>query len=118
MQPYKCTVTNAISTTPLATPKAPTYCYNDPSKCVQGAKQMIAWNQLTGNNIDSSGQPRSPGYNEKCGFKAGAQTDIFQNGGASTPDQPPAATNQLAASIGDREGETIGWHTIVRVPEA
>jgi hypothetical protein len=71
----KCMVTNATSTTPLAKAQPPVYCADDASKCVKGAKQMIAWNQLTGNNIETD---ESPAYSEKCGWTAGAQTDIFE----------------------------------------
>lgn len=76
MQPYKCMVSGANSTTPVASGKAPVYCADDDSKCVKGAKQMIAWHQLDGNNIETA-EGVSPGYNEKCGWKNGAQTDIF-----------------------------------------
>ena len=78
MQGFKCNVTGATSTARLAKAKAPVYCADDASKCVRGAKQMIAWNQLTGNNIvtpDVWGT--SPGYNEKCGWTEGPQRDIF-----------------------------------------
>jgi hypothetical protein len=79
MQGFKCTVANATSTVPLAKAQPPVYCVDDPSKCVKGAKQMLAWNQLTGDNIVT---PQvwgvSPGYNEKCGWTAGPQKDIFE----------------------------------------
>lgn len=76
MFPYRCTVTGASSTTPVATAKPPVWCEEEPEKCTQGAKQMIFWHQLDGNNIeteglDASGQNKSPGYNEKLGFKSG-----------------------------------------------
>ncbi|KAL5402036.1 hypothetical protein PMIN06_002437 [Paraphaeosphaeria minitans] len=87
MQPYKCTVTNAQSTTPVAKARAPVYCAGDASKCVQGAKQMIAWNQLDGNNIET-GDGSSPGYHEKCGWANGAQTDIFGRPGAGNLGSP------------------------------
>ncbi|KAG6333710.1 hypothetical protein ID866_5377 [Astraeus odoratus] len=79
---FKCTVTNATSTTPLGTPKPPVWCEDDQSKCVQGPKQIMIWNQLEDNNIevdgfDLSGHPKSPAYNSKCGFQDGAQDDIF-----------------------------------------
>jgi hypothetical protein len=49
---------------------------NGNGPCVQGAKQMIFWNQLEGDNIevegnDFSGNPRSPSYNDKLGFLDG-----------------------------------------------
>ena len=76
MQGFKCMVTNAKSTTPVGTPKPPVWCEDDQSKCVQGPKQIMIWNQLEGNNIDVSGfdlsgANKSPAYNAKCGFKDG-----------------------------------------------
>ena len=76
MQGFKCKVTGATSTAPVATAKAPVYCANDAAECVKGAKQMLAWNQLSGNNIETA-EGVSPGYNEKCGWANGAQHDIF-----------------------------------------
>lgn len=45
MANYKCHVTGSSSSRRLAPARAPVYCKNDQSKCVQGAKQMIAWNR-------------------------------------------------------------------------
>jgi len=46
MQNFKCNVTGSTSTKRLALPaKPPVYCADDSSKCVKGAKQMIAWNR-------------------------------------------------------------------------
>ncbi|KAG2047952.1 hypothetical protein BDR06DRAFT_963293 [Suillus hirtellus] len=94
MQGFKCMVTGATSTTPLATPKPPVWCEEDQSTCTQGAKQILIWNQAEGNNIevsgfDLSGNAKSPAYNSKCGFKDGAQNDIF--GTSSSAAAPPAA---------------------------
>jgi len=82
MMPFKCRVNGASSTTPVAPAQPPVWCEDDTSKCVRGAKQMIYWNQLDGNNIqvsgnDLSGSPKSPAYNNKLGFSDGAQNDIF-----------------------------------------
>ena len=82
MQGYKCNVTNSISTTDLATPKPAVWCEGAPSNCTQGAKQLMAWQQLTGNNIevegfDLAGEHRSPAYNLKCGFKDGEFVNNF-----------------------------------------
>ena len=76
MQGFKCIVTNSISKTPLATPKAAVWCEDAPDNCTKGAKQLIAWNQRSGDNIevegfDKSGGNKSPGYNSKCGFSDG-----------------------------------------------
>ncbi|KZW00468.1 hypothetical protein EXIGLDRAFT_830633 [Exidia glandulosa HHB12029] len=85
MAPWKCQVTNVASTAqPLQPPRDPVWCEGNVAGCVQGAKKMIAWHQLDGNNVNTDGQPaqadgqaRSPGYNEKMGFTDGAQNDIF-----------------------------------------
>jgi len=80
---YNCKVTSVKSTArPLALAKTPVFCENDPSTCVKGAKGMIVFNQLEGNNINITGYQKdglfkSPGYNHKTGFADGAQNDIF-----------------------------------------
>lgn len=95
MAGYKCMVTNATSTVPVATPQAPVWCEDDQSQCVKGAKQVMIWHQAEGNNVDVSGLDdagnwKSPGYNWKMGFADGAQNDIFQNSntGSSKRDEP------------------------------
>lgn len=45
MANYRCHVTGSNSNRKLAPAKAPVYCQNDRSKCVKGAKQMVAWNR-------------------------------------------------------------------------
>ena len=45
MANYKCHVTGSRSTKRLAKAKPPTYCKDDPNKCVNGAKQMIVWHR-------------------------------------------------------------------------
>lgn len=82
MQGYNCKVTNSTSIIPLAKPNAPKWCEDAPKNCTQGAKQIIAWNQESGNNIevsgfDKSGNNKSPGYNIKCGFKDGEFVKVF-----------------------------------------
>ena len=80
---YNCKVTNVKPTArALAPAKTPVWCEDDPSKCVKGAKGMIVFNQLEGNNINidgfqKDGMTKSPGYNMKTGFADGAQNDIF-----------------------------------------
>lgn len=102
MQGYKCQVTGATSTTPLSKAQPPVLCEDDSSKCVQGAKQMVAWNRKSlirkpvlgctghdictnafeyaleqdGNNVEVP-NGKFPTYSEKCGWKVGAQDDIF-----------------------------------------
>ncbi|KAG2123093.1 hypothetical protein DEU56DRAFT_974448 [Suillus clintonianus] len=97
MQGFKCMVTGATSTTPIATPKPPVWCEEDQSTCTQGAKQILIWNQAEGNNIavsgfDQSGSPKSPAYNSKCGFKDGAQNDIFASTSSSTSNAVPTSS--------------------------
>ncbi|KAF9465322.1 hypothetical protein BDZ94DRAFT_1254262 [Collybia nuda] len=86
---YKCKVTGMTGTAAVAPAKPASWCEDDPSKCTSGARQLIYWNQLEGNNIevsgtDLAGDPRSPAYNTKLGFSNGAQTDIFLNPGSAT----------------------------------
>jgi len=85
MQGFKCKVTGASpSAAPLAAGQIPTYCADDASKCVKGAKQMLAWHQRTGNNIETA-DGTTPNYNSKCGWTEGAQTDIFDSVAAPSP---------------------------------
>lgn len=93
MQGFKCKVTNASPTAlPLAAAQVPTYCADDQSKCVKGAKQMLAWHQKEGNNIETT-DGKTPNYNTKCGWAEGAQTDIF-----STSVQNATSTESMVAS--------------------
>jgi hypothetical protein len=105
---YKCMVTGATATAPVAAPKPPVWCQDDSSNCTAGAKQMILWNQLDGNNVfvsgvDDSGNRKHPGYNEKMGFANGAQNDIFESGSSSSgssnqaSSQAPASSSSAAA---------------------
>jgi hypothetical protein len=81
MQGFKCTVTGASPTAKLlAKAQVPIYCENEPEKCIKGAKQMLAWHQATGNNIETA-EGVTPNYNQKCGWAEGAQKDIFENSG-------------------------------------
>lgn len=78
MEGFRCNVTGATSNTPVSRARAPVWCEDDQSNCVKGAKQMVYWNQLEGNNVvvsgfDLSGNPKSPGYNMKMGFENGEQ---------------------------------------------
>ena len=74
--PYKCRVSGATSTAPLAVAKSPVWCEGNQTACTKGAKQMIYWNQNDGNNIevdgyDLEGSHKSPTYNMKLGFQNG-----------------------------------------------
>ena len=76
MQGHKCIVTGSNSTRKLAVAKPPVYCEDAGSKCVKGAKQMIFYQQLDGNNVKNP--PKMPTYNARMGFSDGAQNDIFE----------------------------------------
>lgn len=79
MAGFKCNVTGATSTTPVAAAKPPVWCpEGSGTDCVKGAKQMMAWNQLTGNNVNNTVY-NSPGYNADMGWQPGAQDDIFES---------------------------------------
>ncbi|KAF2704689.1 hypothetical protein K504DRAFT_460956 [Pleomassaria siparia CBS 279.74] len=100
MQGFKCKVTNASPTArPLAAAQVPTYCADDQSKCVQGAKQMLAWHQLEGNNIETP-DGTTPTYNTKCGWAEGAQTDIFDITVAQVPTRPTPANTTITSFPG------------------
>ena len=45
MQNHRCKVTGSTSTKKLGKPKPPVYCRDNPTKCVPGPKQMMAWNR-------------------------------------------------------------------------
>ncbi|KAF2006787.1 hypothetical protein P154DRAFT_517813 [Amniculicola lignicola CBS 123094] len=95
MQGFKCKVTGATSIVPVAKAQPPVYCAGEPSKCVKGAKQMIAWNQLIGNNIRTTGWGVTPNYNQKCGWSNGPQRDIFEKRPASSP-QPRTTLHTIS----------------------
>lgn len=108
-QAFKCRVSGSTSTTPVAKPNPPVWCEGNPDACTKGAKQMIYWNQLEGNNIEVSGwdqigAPKSPAYNMKLGFVDGAQNDIFTGAAAGTP----PATNTGSPSGGTGAGTGTG----------
>ncbi|KAG7086112.1 hypothetical protein E1B28_003626 [Marasmius oreades] len=78
MQPFKCTVTGSSpNARPVAPAKPPVYCEGNPSGCTAGAKQMVFYNQLEGNNVQYDSAKGNPYYNERMGFKEGRQADIF-----------------------------------------
>jgi len=93
MTGYRCQVTNVKSTArPIAKPRAPVWCENEPGNCVQGAKKMVIAFQAEGNTVtlppapfkQADGDWLSPGYNHKMGFEAGAQNDIFVMGNSAS----------------------------------
>ncbi|KAL3481069.1 hypothetical protein BJX99DRAFT_254047 [Aspergillus californicus] len=82
MAGYKCNVTGATSTKQVAPAQPPLYCEDDEPQCVSGAKQIIAWNQQTGNNVDAA-DGKTPMYAGAWGFKNGPQNDIFVSASTS-----------------------------------
>lgn len=101
--PYKCRVTGATSTTPLAAAKPPVWCEGNQTACTEGAKQMVYWNQNDGNNIevdgyDLEGSHKSPTYNMKLGFQDGAQNDIFVGAASSPASTAPQTTPSNSGS--------------------
>ncbi|KAJ6611709.1 hypothetical protein B0H10DRAFT_2055378 [Mycena sp. CBHHK59/15] len=87
MQGFRCKVTGLTGGAALAPAVPPTWCEGAPaSDCTRGARQMIYWHQLDGNNVfDVPWVPRSPAYSWVMGFDEGAQTDIFLNDGSAVP---------------------------------
>ncbi|KAJ3514775.1 hypothetical protein NLJ89_g2178 [Agrocybe chaxingu] len=88
----------------VAPGKPPVWCEDEPGRCVQGAKQMVFWNQLEGNNVqvsgvDLAGEPKAPTYNMRMGFADGPQNDIFAERGSANPTFiAPAPTPTLSGS--------------------
>ena len=119
---YNCKVTNVKPTArALAPAQTPVWCEGEPDKCVKGAKGMIVFNQLEGNNIDVNafqmdGMWRSPGYNQKTGFKDGAQNDIFlpanatinaANAAANTTNTANTNTTNTTTNTAANTGNTL-----------
>ncbi|GAA5986110.1 hypothetical protein JCM11641_004714 [Rhodosporidiobolus odoratus] len=87
MSGFLCKIDGASSTVKWDEPQDATWCGDDSSSCVKGAKRpLYAYNNP--NNIpfwDSTNpNAKRPGYSDACGFSDGAQDDIF--GGSSSPD--------------------------------
>ncbi|KAK5687392.1 hypothetical protein LTS10_001530 [Elasticomyces elasticus] len=91
MQGFKCKTTGEVGTKQIAKAQPPVWCADDASKCKTGAKQMIVFNQLEGNNVPTP-DGETPAYNVVAGFKPGAQDDIFVAG------SPPTSTSKVAST--------------------
>ncbi|PLB51504.1 hypothetical protein P170DRAFT_443704 [Aspergillus steynii IBT 23096] len=76
MQGFKCNVTGSKSSKKVGSAQPPIYCADDASKCAKGAKQMIAWNQKSGDNVQAP-DGSTPTYSESWGWQAGPQHDIL-----------------------------------------
>lgn len=86
MTGFECTVTNALpySTVRVAKGIPPRYCADEPESCVTGPKQPMYWANESPNIVFSGDYWKKPSYNEKWGFKSGAQDDIFDGAGGPT----------------------------------
>ncbi|CAI6097588.1 unnamed protein product [Clonostachys chloroleuca] len=104
MSNHRCKVTGSKSTKTLGTPKAPVWCEDDQSKCLSGPKQMMAWNQASGDNVVAP-QGRTPTYNERMGFKDGAQDDIFVES-ENQPSSSLSSTQAAAAQTSSTQAST------------
>ena len=77
MQPFKCKVTGTPGSRAVATAKPPVYCENNAGGCTPGAKQMVYYNQLEGNNVEFDASKGNPTYNKRLGFKNGACSTLI-----------------------------------------
>lgn len=119
MQPFRCKVVGRTGDSKVARAIPPVWCEDDPHHCVKGAKQMVFWNQLDGNNVfvsgmDKSGRGKSPSYNNKMGFAEGAQTGIFLEHGSAVPTYvPPSPTHPVIDHPGDHRYMVDGVPSIL-----
>jgi len=77
MQGFKCKVAGSTSSRRLAPAQPPRDCRNNINDCTRGAKQMIAWRQAEGNNVEIPPDGGFVSYSTDYGFSPGAQNDIF-----------------------------------------
>ncbi|KAI0663755.1 hypothetical protein C8Q70DRAFT_906931 [Cubamyces menziesii] len=101
MNGFKCEITGASSTVPLAKPKVARRCGADPDhgkpdpvpgNCTYGAKQPLYWLQKERNNEFEDAQA-PPFYNDVYNFLDGAQDDIFEDSYPNgIPDPSPEQT--------------------------
>jgi len=82
--PYRCKIANATSKKVVGKAQVAQWCLEDPTQCVAGPKQLIIYNEATGNNYNGYSTHGPPGYNMKMGFHDGAQNDIFVDGTGSS----------------------------------
>ncbi|KAK1225484.1 hypothetical protein PQX77_011569 [Marasmius sp. AFHP31] len=132
--PYRCNVTGTPGSMPLALPARPanwcdmslplttkpanaTTTGKDEEQrlgaCYKGAKQMLFWNQLEGDNIETldgelGARLGNPGYNDKIGFKSGPQTDIFALDSEDTGATPPVSSTTTSSGRADPTFSRVG----------
>ncbi|KAK7690987.1 hypothetical protein QCA50_006090 [Cerrena zonata] len=101
MTGFRCNVTDATSTVPIAKPQVARRCGADPSNgimeatlgnCTYGAKQPHYWFQRERNNM-FEGEHSPPFYMDLYNFKDGAQNDIFVDSYAELPTPSPNNTD-------------------------
>ncbi|KAF9476867.1 hypothetical protein BDN70DRAFT_881859 [Pholiota conissans] len=115
MQPFRCKVTGQTGTQPVSRATAPMWCEGNQSQCIAGAKQMVFYGQIEGNNVDisgldSTGQPKAPTYDTRMGFTSGAQTDIFQaDATVSSTYIPPAPTSSSESGLRITKVNVLSW---------
>jgi len=104
MNGFRCNVTGATSTTPIAAAQIPRRCGADPDNgitndtpgnCTFGAKQPFYWFNRERNNM-FEGTFSPPFYTDLYNFRDGAQNDIFQDSYVSIPVPGP---NQTALPV-------------------
>ncbi|KAF7327407.1 hypothetical protein MKEN_00318500 [Mycena kentingensis (nom. inval.)] len=111
MNGFKCNVTQATSTVPLAAAKVPRRCGADtarskyhsaPGNCTYGAKQPFYWFQAERNNMfEDTYAP--PIYTDLYAFTDGAQDDIFEDSYVFLPDPSPTAPLPILNTTIDHE---------------
>lgn len=106
MNGFRCNVTGATGTQPIAPAKVARRCGAEPdigkaavpSNCTTGPKQPLYWFQKERNNM-FEGQYSPPYYNNLYNFLDGAQNDIFVNSGSSSPSSSSASLPAASPSV-------------------
>lgn len=83
MTGFTCNVEGGASGASLGAPKPPVYCPSG-SGCVEGPKQPLYWANDNSNIKFDNKYEHKPSYNDKWGFKDGAQNDIFGSGSSGS----------------------------------
>ncbi|KAJ1307903.1 hypothetical protein OPQ81_001981 [Rhizoctonia solani] len=100
MNPFDCTVTNAVSSVAIPPPQVPRYCPVDKTNCTVGPKQPFYWLQKEGNNMFND-MFDPPTYTDDYGFMQGAQNDLWDSLAATasaTSTVVATSTSQASAS--------------------
>ncbi|GAA5915911.1 hypothetical protein JCM6882_001760 [Rhodosporidiobolus microsporus] len=118
MTGFLCKIDGATSTARWQEPQDATWCGDDSSNCIAGAKRpLYAYNNP--NNIPfwdiANPNEKRPGYNADCGFADGPQDDIFD--GASSGGNSPASSQSVTTS-GESASSTTGGTAAPGKPSA